>query len=54
MKLSWKWTQEKESDWGRKVLTEQLEKHIRVLAQQKCNETQYWDFIQCLVFPKQS
>lgn len=58
MKRSWKQTQEKEeSDWGRKILTEQFEKsiaNIRVLEQQNCNKTQQWDFIQFLIFPKQS
>lgn len=58
MKLSWKQTQEKEeSDRGRKILTEQLEKstaNIRVLEQQNCNKTQHWDFIQSLVFPEQT
>lgn len=58
MKLSWKQTQEKEeSDWGRKILTEQFEKsiaNIRVLEQQNCNKTQHQDFIQFLIFPKQS
>lgn len=55
MKLSWKQTQEKEeSDWGRKILTEQFEKtiaNIRVLEQQNRSKTQHWDFIQFLVFP---
>lgn len=58
MKLSWKQTQEKEeSDRGRKILTEQLEKsiaNIRVLEQQNCNKTQHWDLIQSLVFPEQT
>jgi len=58
VKLSWKHAQEKEeSDRGRKILTEQLEKsiaNIRVLEQQNCNKTQHWDFIQFLVFPKQT
>lgn len=51
MKLSWKHTQEKESDWGSKTVTEQLEKStadVRVLKQRHRNTTQGWGFLSFL------
>lgn len=53
MKFSWKQTQGKEEgDWGRKVLAEQFEKQVRVLAWQKCSEISILVFHSMPCFPK--